>query len=381
MWGDLLCCTGGALKPEKCFWYLVDYECKEGEWQYTDMVDWELNVPLPDGSEAAIKQRSVYDCKETLGVWSCPAGTEDKQYKKILGRMETWHSRTVNGHPPATFAWVSYHLKLWPGIRYGLATMATPLKIATSLLSNYHYHMLSYLGVNKNIKKQWRTLPRTFGGIGLFSFPAEQTICCLNMLVQHFGVPSILGQKFWASLECMQLEVGVHVNPLTVSYAIYGELATFSWYKSLWERLWHYGFKVHLDYPIIPLPREKDALIVDLFLAAGCLGAELRSLNRVRIKLQMLFLSDITAANGRQLNQLHLTPTAATLINSDYDFAREEPTAADWTNWIIFWTRFTHPGLFLIDPLGNWVAPTHRIWTWFYDVRHGIVEHQTIEGT
>ena len=95
----------------------------------------------------------------------------------------------------------------------------------------------------------------------------------------------------------------------------------------------------------------------------------------------MPFLSDITAANGRQLNQLHLTPTAATLINSDYDFAREEPTAADWTNWIIFWTRFTHPGLFLIDPLGNWVAPTHRIWTWFYDVEHGIVEHQTIEGT
>lgn len=25
MWGDLLCCTGEALKPETCFWYLVDY--------------------------------------------------------------------------------------------------------------------------------------------------------------------------------------------------------------------------------------------------------------------------------------------------------------------------------------------------------------------
>ena len=376
MWGDLLCCTGGALKPEKCFWYLVDYECKEGEWQYTDMVDWELNVPLPDGTEAPIKQRSVYDCEETLGVWSCPAGTEDKQYEKILGRMEKWHGRTINGHLPAKFAWVSYRLKLWPGIRYGLATMATPLKTASSLLSNYHYHMLSYLGVNKNIKKQWRTLPRAFGGIGLFSFPAEQTICCLNMLVQHFGVPSILGQKFRASLECMQLEVGVNVNPLTVSYAIYGELATFSWYKSLWERLWHYGFTVHLDYPIIPLPRERDALIVDLFLAAGCLGAELRSLNRVRIKLQMLFLSDIVAANGRQLNQQHLIPTTATLNNSDYDFAREEPTAADWRNWIVFWTRFTHPGLFLMDPLGKWTEPTHRKWTWYYDVEHGIVEHK-----
>ena len=120
-------------------------------YRYNQQSECGVNVPLPDGSEAAIKQRSVYDCKETLGVWSCPAGTENKQYKKILGRMEKWHSRTVNGHLPAKFAWVSYRLKLWPGIRYGLATMATPLKIATNLLSNYHYHMHSYLGVNKNI--------------------------------------------------------------------------------------------------------------------------------------------------------------------------------------------------------------------------------------
>jgi hypothetical protein len=30
-WSCLLNATGGALKPEKCFWYLLDYACKEGE--------------------------------------------------------------------------------------------------------------------------------------------------------------------------------------------------------------------------------------------------------------------------------------------------------------------------------------------------------------
>ena len=75
------------------------------------MVDWELCVPLPDGSEAKIEQRNAYQCEETLGVWSCPAGTEDKQYEKILGRINKWHVRTKNGHLPAKFAWVSYQLK------------------------------------------------------------------------------------------------------------------------------------------------------------------------------------------------------------------------------------------------------------------------------
>jgi len=29
-WSCLLNATGGALKPEKCFWYLLDYECVDG---------------------------------------------------------------------------------------------------------------------------------------------------------------------------------------------------------------------------------------------------------------------------------------------------------------------------------------------------------------
>ncbi len=32
-WSLLLNATGGALKPKKCFWYLLDYTCEDGEWE------------------------------------------------------------------------------------------------------------------------------------------------------------------------------------------------------------------------------------------------------------------------------------------------------------------------------------------------------------
>ena len=35
-WSDLLQASGGALKPEKCFWYLLDYKCDAGTWSYVD---------------------------------------------------------------------------------------------------------------------------------------------------------------------------------------------------------------------------------------------------------------------------------------------------------------------------------------------------------
>jgi hypothetical protein len=37
-WSCLLNATGGALKPEKCWWYLLDYACEDGKWTYADIV-------------------------------------------------------------------------------------------------------------------------------------------------------------------------------------------------------------------------------------------------------------------------------------------------------------------------------------------------------
>jgi len=33
-WEGLLCTTGGALVPEKCFWYLLDQHWSDGRWDY-----------------------------------------------------------------------------------------------------------------------------------------------------------------------------------------------------------------------------------------------------------------------------------------------------------------------------------------------------------
>ncbi len=66
--------------------------------------------------------------------------------------------------------------------------MATTFKVSDALPRELEYKMLSLLGVNRNIKWEHRTIPQAFSGVGLFSLPIEQTICVINMVVQHFGV-------------------------------------------------------------------------------------------------------------------------------------------------------------------------------------------------
>ncbi len=63
--------------------------------------------------------------------------------------------------------WIAYPLKLRVGVKYGLTTLGTPLLVATGVLNQQNFKLLAFLGVNCNVKKEWRTLHKTFGGISL----------------------------------------------------------------------------------------------------------------------------------------------------------------------------------------------------------------------
>ena len=113
-WGKLLCATGGALKPEKCFWYLIWFVWKNGEWHYgDDPIEEYLTVPLPDGTAAGIRQVSVHVAMETLGMFTCTTGDCTTQLEKIQDRIATWTQRIRNGYLSQRAVWMSFTLQLF----------------------------------------------------------------------------------------------------------------------------------------------------------------------------------------------------------------------------------------------------------------------------
>jgi len=388
-WGKLLLATGGVLKPPKCFYYFLNYEWQDdGSWEMCEMADLPpLTVPLPDGTDQEIKQLPIDESAKTLGVWTNPAGDCLKQLEVIQEKLETWTNRLTAGKLPAKWAWVSYFQQLWAGLRYGLGTNSSPVEDLEGaedeggILRKTYRKMLPFLGVNRNIKSQWRHLHSSFGGIGLRKLLVEVVIARVNLFLQHYKTQSSLGTKLTISLECLQLEAGFNCCPLSMPFEPMGPLTTHCWCRSFWQSLDHFGFQVQIDYPEMPLPRHRDELIIALFQRAGVTTEVLRSLNRCRIVWGMLFLSDITAANGRQLERKFLgPPTTWARPETELEFSEERPTTDDWAEWAEFWKQFTLQGLYLETPLGDWVAPTHRSWAWTYDEANDIVEHTTPEG-
>jgi hypothetical protein len=70
-WGNPLIATGGALKPEKCFYLIISFEWVRGEWQYKDNGingSFGVTVPFPEGSSAATVHCPITHAEKTLGA-------------------------------------------------------------------------------------------------------------------------------------------------------------------------------------------------------------------------------------------------------------------------------------------------------------------------
>jgi len=54
-------------------------------------------VPLADGTELAIDHLPVEEVRKTLGIWTNPDGTCNKQLEAIMPGLKTWSDRLPVG--------------------------------------------------------------------------------------------------------------------------------------------------------------------------------------------------------------------------------------------------------------------------------------------
>jgi hypothetical protein len=142
-WSLLLNTTGGTLKPKKCFRYLLDYTCEDGEWEYKVHSDFELYVNNLDRSRSGIKQEETQTLKKTLGIYDSPAGGNQGHLDYIHGKLTKWINRMTNGHLPSHMAWIAYRLQLWPGLCYGLGTMINNLEATETIFDKVDYEIMN----------------------------------------------------------------------------------------------------------------------------------------------------------------------------------------------------------------------------------------------
>ena len=109
----------------------------------------------------------------------------------------------------------------------------------------------------------------------------------------------------------------------------------------LWRTLQVTGFQLHLKYDELPAPRRGDVVIMELAMDTGLGKDDLMSVSRVKGKLGDIFLSDMTTADGKYLEEYACDPQTPLSSGTKFNFPREEPTRQDWEVWRDFWRQHT----------------------------------------
>jgi hypothetical protein len=371
-WGGKLIASGGALKPMKCFYHLIDYVWSEtGEWSYRsleeeDLQQFKIRVPTPSGNDVAIEHLGVNEARKTLGTITCPSGASEKALSRMKEQASEWIDKAKNGSLSRRSIWLLLRIQLWPRVAYGLGCSMASLGDLEEVMQKAYYMILPIGGVIRSAPKDLRMLDAGFCGIGCPHTGVEGLIAQLNKLLMHYGCQSSVGSFLQASMEAFILELGLTAtDPFSQSYERYGHLITHCWLKTVWEKCDCYKIRVTISNLKINPPREGDKWLIQALVEEGYKGEELRRLNKVRIHQQALYLLDVLNANGRSVDLKYLDRREE-LAWSTYIFPEEDFTETDLELW--------RAAVYSLSPASRpmrrvreYKHSSHKIWNWRYD--------------
>jgi hypothetical protein len=272
-WGRLLIATGGTLKPEKCFYHLIDFAwTQKGGWQYVahhEDVGAALYVPLPDGRRAPILHLAVDKAQKTLGVTTCPSGNSTGSLHQIKSKAKKWFNSLPAGRLHRQMMWFSVDRQMWPSAKYGLCcSMATHPEL-DSVLTPLYGQMLPLGGIVSKANRGIRQLDRGFYGADFPHPGVEATVEQTNKLLMHYGCQTALGTQLQTSLELLVVDLGLSFQPFQVSYELFGDWVSTSWLKRVLEKVYSFGFTLSVNNLPKRYPREGVDWLMSQLIARG----------------------------------------------------------------------------------------------------------------
>ena len=380
-WSQLLIASGGALKPGKCFYYLMSYVWdRKGRWQYAKnevIDDYSITVALPDGTNEPIEHLSVNEARITLGMSSCPSGKVDTALAKekdeaeldALGvmrekAMEWAHHARNSGLCPRDIHF-SVEKKFWPKVKYGICANDAPYTDVVQAMHKPYYILCPLGGVVRSARRELRYLDSGFYGVGFPHWGAEAIVESVNKVLTHYGTQSLLGVQYQMSLELLTIELGVGDQPFLADYSKYHSWATDCTLKEMWGRLHRFGMKLKVGNLNVSPPREGDRWFMKACEEAGFSPAECEILNRVRLYQEVVFESDVFAADGRHIDPRYFHPRRRSESWSTWLFPQQKIPPSHFN----LWRQALHqlaPGGRRPRSFGDIIGTGHKIWSWRY---------------
>ena len=187
--------TGGALRPEKCFWYLVRFEwTSDGSWKYAQKRDDNFNMEVSDdnGIVKRIERLEVLTVKEAVGCLQRADGNMHDELKRCRDKLNDWANKVKNGKLSKKLAWQGLRGQLWMSIQYRSAVTTFNKKEGDLMIKNLYSELLPTLGTSRNFPLVYRYSSLSYFGLNMSHLYIEQGIAATEMSLTYGNSNCIL---------------------------------------------------------------------------------------------------------------------------------------------------------------------------------------------
>ena len=364
--------TGAALRPQKCKWFLVAFQWKNNKPSYHSRTSapGQLFQTDTDGVVQVIERLEVTQSVEGLGVLYNPIGCWKAQLQKTLSKVHRWsnviRSSSLNNHE----VYLSAMTGICRTVSYVLPVTSFNKEQCNKIDATIYTTLLPRIGMNRNLPLVYRYASKKCHGLGFPQTVISQFIEKTKKLLYHANQKTQLGQSIISLMETFHLTMGVHTPIFQLDYSKFQFLLDPCWIKDIWRLSSKYGIDIHCIYTIPPLQRDNDFAIMEyLVLYGDFTQAELQKINRLRIYLQVYFMSDVTTSDGTQikLDIYNVRKTITTGI-SKWEWPNQEITSrtglALWRRALVDVCAKTG-SLMLSQPFTQWYTLPHICTNWF----------------
>jgi hypothetical protein len=296
----------------------------------------------------------------TLGVYLTPSGN-NKGALSILKNITLQFATSITGshltHQEALTAYLQY---LLPKVRYQPPLLSLSQTNCNQLQSTILMTFLPKLNINRHTARSIIHGPEELGGLELPHLYTTQGMEKLRLFLGHLRLQDRTATLIHCDITILQLLSGVG------SFILKQQYTSYTWIESGWEFLTKVNFKLIYPRQWLPnLSRIGDSYLMDLFLRLELPQSTMISLNRCRLYLQVITVSDIASADGTYILPQYRTGTlTGDRVSSLFWPTQGRPTRSEWHLWHQM-LQHLEIRQKLKQPLGDWWHHPHQTWQYF----------------
>ena len=402
LWHDLLASSNQALELSKCGYHAIEYTFQEdGTPELINKPPTTLSVSDGNGSLLTIQQWESTDAAKYLGCYKTPAN-QKKQYEVLLKRCNDF-ATLVNGAGWSRAETVCIYRFIYKlSVGYPLSMTYFTYKELDKMQRKAHKAMMAKMGYNRCTATPVVYGPLYLGGASLFHLYDDQGYGQIRTFLKFWRTPnSKPGMLLRIAYAWAQFTVGTSISILQGSGTTHPHLnipmkgigakhphLESKWIASMRDYLRGVGGYMTLDTSYIPpLQRQNDLFLMDLVLdSVQFKPCDIRRINYCRLYLNVLLLSDITTASGREIDEAMYNGNRNKLCSytNHISVHQARPGEKAWKQWRRLLNKLVEGrSKKLRQPLGKWLVPHHqqrRQWKHYYDPESDKVYTIGVEG-